>query len=281
VSHLILKSRFLILLSAFSICVLFVGPLLKSDASPKQATSANQTATSQTSADEKVVIPPGKENLPAEEVFKNIEILKGKPASRMPGMMTALNGLLGVKCAYCHDVDAWEKETPTKITSRHMFAMIGDTNKKYFSGSTPNPITCWTCHRGAAKPTSGQQEIMAGLQNLPEDRKKLIDDLTASLGDNKDKPAGEVFHNIQFFKALPASRLLRVMSIYTVALGVDCSHCHVVGAWEKDDKPAKRMVITMNHVVQDVNLQLFPDQPGKVACYTCHRGAEKPVNQPK
>jgi hypothetical protein len=162
-----------------------------------------------------------------------------------------------------------------------MFAMIRDTNGKYFGGTNPNPITCWTCHRGAAKPTSGQQEIMAGLQSLPEDRKKVIDDLTASLGENKDKLAGEVFHNIQFFKTVPASNLLRIMSVYTVVLGVDCSHCHVVGAWEKDDKPAKRMVITMNHVVQDVNAQLFVDQPAKVACYTCHRGAEKPVNIPK
>ena len=270
------KSLTLISLLVFSVGALFVAPLLGSDRSAKQGSSAAQGA-----ADEKVVIPPGKENLPAEEVFHNIEILKGKPASRMPGMMTALNGLLGVKCAYCHDVNAWEKEVPAKITSRHMFAMIGDTNKKYFSGANPNPITCWTCHRGAAKPTSGQSEIMAGLQNLPEDRKKTIDDLTASLEANKDKPAEEVFHNIQFFRGIPASRLLRIMSVYTVALGVDCSHCHVIGAWEKDDKPAKRTVITMNHVVQDVNAQLFGDQPAKVACYTCHRGAEKPVNIPK
>jgi hypothetical protein len=99
----------------------------------------------------------------------------------------------------------------------------------------------------------------------------------ADLGENKDKPAGEVFHNIQFFKGVPASRLLKIMSVYTVVLGVDCSHCHVVGKWEKDDKPAKRTVITMNHVVDDVNQELFDGQP-KVACYTCHRGAEKPEN---
>ncbi len=164
-----------------------------------------------------------------------------------------------------------------------MFAMIRDTNGKYFGGTNPNPITCWTCHRGAAKPTSGQfRKSWRALQSLPEDRKKVIDDLTASLGENKDKPAGEVFHNIQFFKTVPVpSNLLRIMSVYTVVLGVDCSHCHVVGAWEKDDKPAKRMVITMNQVVKDVNAQLFPDQQPKVACYTCHRGAEKPVNIPK
>ena len=270
------KRRSLVLLLALAASALIVAPLIGSTNTPRQGTAANQSA-----ADEKVVIPPGKENLPAEEVFHNIEILKGKPASRLPGMMTALNGLLGVKCAYCHDVNAWEKEIPTKITSRHMFAMIGDTNKKYFNGANPNPITCWTCHRGAAKPTSGQQELMAGLQSLPEDRKKVIADLTSSLGENKDKPAEEVFHNIQFFKGVPASRLLRVMSVYTVALGVDCSHCHVVGEWEKDDKPAKRTVITMNQVVKDVNTQLFGDAPAKVACYTCHRGAEKPVNIPK
>jgi hypothetical protein len=31
----------------------------------------------------------GRENEPAEKVFQNIEILKGKPASRLPGMMSA------------------------------------------------------------------------------------------------------------------------------------------------------------------------------------------------
>jgi hypothetical protein len=274
VIHLKWKFHWFMLLLFLCRSAPIAAPLLGSENFTKQGTA-------QGAADEKVVIPPGKENLPAEEVFKNIEILKGKPASRMPGMMTALNGLLGVKCSYCHDVNAWEKETPVKITSRHMFAMIRDTNDKYFSGANPNPITCWTCHRGAAKPTSGLQEIMAGLRSLPEQRKKIIEDLTAGLGDNKDKPAAEVFHNIQFFKTIPASNLLRIMSVYTVALGVDCSHCHVVGAWEKDDIPAKRMVITMNHVVQDVNQELFAGQPAKVACYTCHRGAEKPVNLPK
>src|SRR5262245_36213323 len=38
----------------------------------------------------------GRENEPAEKVFKNIEVLRGKNASRLPGMMAALTGLLGV-----------------------------------------------------------------------------------------------------------------------------------------------------------------------------------------
>ena len=155
------RLRCLMLLLLVWTCAPIAAPLRGSDNLAKQGTGTGQSA-----GDEKVVIPPGKENLPAEEVFQNIEILKGKPASRLPGMMTALNGLLGVKCAYCHDVNAWEKEVPAKVTSRHMFAMIRSTNEKYFSGANPNPITCWTCHRGAAKPTSGVQEIMAALRTF-------------------------------------------------------------------------------------------------------------------
>ncbi len=57
---------------------------------------------------EDIQIPPGKENLPAEQVFHNIEILKGKPASRLPGMMKSLNRLLGVQCTHCHVAGAQE-----------------------------------------------------------------------------------------------------------------------------------------------------------------------------
>ncbi len=49
------------------------------------AKSAQQDREKPPSA--QIQIPAGKENLPAEQVFKNIEILKGKPASRLPGMM--------------------------------------------------------------------------------------------------------------------------------------------------------------------------------------------------
>src|SRR5215469_3626933 len=72
-------------------------------------------------ASEEILIPPGKENLPAELVFQNIQILKGKPASRLPGMMKALNHLLGVQCTYCHVQGAWQNENPEpKKTAPHV-----------------------------------------------------------------------------------------------------------------------------------------------------------------
>ena len=93
----------------------------------------------------------GRENEPAEAVFKNIELLRGKPASRLPGMMSALTGLIGVTCSTCHNPDRWESDELTpKQTARRHFKMQADLNRDYFGGA--NAISCWTCHRGARTP---------------------------------------------------------------------------------------------------------------------------------
>lgn len=93
----------------------------------------------------------GREDEPAEQVFKNIEILKGKKAGRLPAMMSALTGLLGVNCTHCHVKGQWDsEEKPTKQTARKMFRMVGGINKDYFDGK--NAVSCWTCHRGNPRP---------------------------------------------------------------------------------------------------------------------------------
>jgi hypothetical protein len=93
----------------------------------------------------------GRESEPAETVFKNIELLKGKPASRLPGMMSALTGLIGVTCSTCHVPDHWESdELIPKQTARRHFKMQADLNRDYFGGA--NAVSCWTCHRGARIP---------------------------------------------------------------------------------------------------------------------------------
>lgn len=92
----------------------------------------------------------GREDEPAEKVFQNIEILKGKKASRLPGMMSALTELLGVNCDYCHIPNHWDAEDkPAKQIARQHFKLIGQVNDDYFKGE--NKVSCWTCHRGQPK----------------------------------------------------------------------------------------------------------------------------------
>ena len=69
----------------------------------------------------------------AEDVFKNIEIFKGKPATQVLIAMNAIRGNLGVSCTYCHTQFEWDKnDKPAKETTRKMFRMIGFINKTYF-----------------------------------------------------------------------------------------------------------------------------------------------------
>ena len=84
--------------------------------------------------------------------------------------------------------------------------------------------------------------------------------------------------------AMPAGRLLRVMELgYAKSLGVDCTHCHVPGQWEKEDKPTKQIARDMAAMVTSINKELLPKiknlkspEPG-VNCTTCHRGQVKPA----
>jgi len=93
----------------------------------------------------------GHENEPADTYFKNISILKGRAASRLPGMMEALTGLIGVHCEHCHVLDDFASdEKPAKKMARAHFAMQARLNREEFGGE--NKVSCWTCHHGKPKP---------------------------------------------------------------------------------------------------------------------------------
>jgi hypothetical protein len=101
-------------------------------------------------------------------------------------------------------------------------------------------------------------------------------------GGRDDKPAGEVFKNIQALKGLPAGRLRDVMQSWTRALGIRCDHCHVIGQWDKDEKPEKQIARDMVMMTGKINneslkgIKNLKSEKPSVSCYTCHRGATKP-----
>ena len=118
----------------------------------------------------------------------------------------------------------------------------------------------------------------------PFEQKQVLADLRKQIAGQEDKPSGEVFKNIRvpLFQKLPAKYLLGAMEfLFSKSIGVDCRHCHVVGQWEKDEKPAKQvgremyalMLATQESLKKVSNLK---SANPTVTCYTCHRGQPKP-----
>ncbi len=89
----------------------------------------------------------------AEEVFKNIQVLKGVPADQIIPAMQFIAASLGVECTYCHVEHAFDKDDKeTKKTARKMMEMMFAIDKDNFSGR--QDVTCYSCHHGVAKPAA-------------------------------------------------------------------------------------------------------------------------------
>ena len=121
-------------------------------------------------------------------------------------------------------------------------------------------------------------------EEKPFDQGQKLAELTKQIAGKENQPAEQVFKNIQILKGIPAGRLLRIMELgYSRSLGVNCTHCHVVDQWDKDDKPTKPIAREMSKMVQTINNDLL--KPIKnlkgpnsiVNCTTCHRGQIKPA----
>jgi hypothetical protein len=203
---------------------------------------------------------------PAEQVYKNIQIFVGIPASRVLPAMNFIASSLGVQCTHCHVQDQFEKDDlPTKQNARRMFNMEKVIHKEIGS----NKVTCYTCHRGLPKP--GPQSFSPRDWQPPKENR---------WADQEKKTAEQVFKNIQVLKNELATNWMTVMSFMSASLGVDCTHCHVQGAFEKDDKPAKQTARKMLNMVTAVGKQFY-EKGNRISCYTCHRGKPQPEMNPK
>jgi photosynthetic reaction center cytochrome c subunit len=86
-----------------------------------------------------------------EQVYKNIQVLKGFPSDQLIPAMQFVAASLGVQCDFCHLENAFEKDDKqTKQTARKMIRMMFAINKDNFDGH--QKVTCYACHRGAHKP---------------------------------------------------------------------------------------------------------------------------------
>jgi photosynthetic reaction center cytochrome c subunit len=92
----------------------------------------------------------------AEEVFKNVQILKGIPVDEFMSTMGFFSASLGLNCTDCHVDESggnWAKyadDNPKKRTARRMMQMVTALNRTNFGGR--QVVTCNTCHRGNSRP---------------------------------------------------------------------------------------------------------------------------------
>jgi len=94
----------------------------------------------------------------AEDVFKNVQVLRGIPVDEFMDTMGMFSAATGLHCTNCHQADnstSWDSyavETPLKQTARRMLRIVNATNKDSFGGR--RAITCYTCHHGDQRPKS-------------------------------------------------------------------------------------------------------------------------------
>jgi len=89
----------------------------------------------------------------AQPGFKNLQVLKDVAPDQLLPAMQFITASLGVECEFCHVRDAFDKDDKqSKQTARRMMQMMFDLNANQFHGE--RAVTCYTCHRGSAKPVS-------------------------------------------------------------------------------------------------------------------------------
>ena len=98
--------------------------------------------------------PLAKKELMAEDVYKNIQVLRGIPENQFLSTMGFFSASIGESCEYCHDDESswagYAKDNDHKQTARKMVLMMNAINQSYFGGR--RMLTCYSCHRGTDLP---------------------------------------------------------------------------------------------------------------------------------
>src|SRR5690242_15051357 len=100
--------------------------------------------------------PPQEKPQMADDIFKNVQVLKGLTVDEFMGTMGFIAASLSMNCIDCHtteaasDVTKYAVDTPTKQTARKMILMVKAINAANFGGK--QTVTCYSCHRSGNAP---------------------------------------------------------------------------------------------------------------------------------
>jgi len=95
--------------------------------------------------------------------------------------------------------------------------------------------------------------------------------------------------NVKVLTGLTVPQFELEMQLMTTALGVGCGYCHVRGNFASENNAHKASARKMLEMTRAINQQFFPEYKsssddesrlGRITCYTCHQGNEKPRAAP-
>src|SRR5438876_29723 len=136
----------------------------------------------------------------AEDVFTNVQLLKGIPVKEFMGTMGFFAAATGMNCTQCHVEESggsWARyadDAALKQTARKMIGMMNAINRTYFGGR--RVVTCYSCHRGVTRP-------------------EVIPDLAVQYGESLLREPDEIF---QQAPRVPSAD--QILDKYIQALGV-------------------------------------------------------------
>ena len=88
----------------------------------------------------------------AEQVYKDVEVFKGVPASDMIPAMEFMSASMNYTCADCHDTKDYAADNKNKDVTRKMILMQREINERHFDGRLE--VTCMSCHNKEEHPVA-------------------------------------------------------------------------------------------------------------------------------
>jgi len=216
--------------------------------------------------------------VPAERAFKNIQSLKGVPASQITPLMDNFNKALGVNCEYCHMPNALENgnKREHKMTVQ-MIKMTRDINYRYKIN-----IDCMACHQGKTKPPTlgksmnfGPEGIGSGggsdlSQNLPETKTETKTE-TRTETKAEAEPPGKVV-----FKASFGNVPFDHGSHMNVS---DCATCHHTGENNKCATCHQKAPSQLSKITAKAASHSATSERGCIGCHTKQKAGPTKCNE--
>ncbi len=221
-------------------------------------------------------------------------------------------------CAYCHgdgDMETYgSDDLYTKVVARRMIQMTQQLNDDWGGHTNVSGeagVTCFTCHRGANVPSnvwfrldpvneaaSGWSAVqnrvtrLSGSTSLPSDALPVLLAGEGAIKVHSLEPRAE---NAGSPTIQDAERTYALMNYFANSLNVNCNFCHNSRAFNDTGQVTPQWATALMGIdmVKSVNgehlaplAEVLPanrlgpvhgDAP-KLACATCHKGYQKPLN---